>query len=329
MSLRVNRNLGPFTSGAQSIFAFLQWLVYSHGGTKFSTIVASGDGLSTYSGTGNALTHSGSGAGGLDNNNAWFVMCDPDSNRWLLFYRGVQHYQWYLWYQLAAFDLTGCDASTPPSAANNPNRKSWMTVRSAGPISLFPSSGSWYTHICCEGDTPEGNVYPFWMLARVVGTGASAGAFWMDCAIDALSPVADSDKALLMSAQNDHALNSNTGAYLGSSNVANSCLSGFMRYGEANEDWNVLTIPTYYDFTYLIPGAVGTNPEDGKYPILPSFVWRTGTGTQGLKGQCYMHRWAPSSALTFGDVVYDGTDYFLVVDQSMLRGWPDSTGPSI
>ncbi len=327
MSLRVNRNLGPFTTGPQSIFALKQWLTTSHGGTKFWSVVASGDGLAAYSSTGDVITHSGSGANGLDNNNAWFVLRDPDDNREILFHRGAPNYLWYLWYLRGEhFDTTSAGAAIP---ATHGNKKSWMGARATpGPFSLFPSSGSWYFHICCEGDTPEGNVYPFWAVARVSGSGAAASALILDCVLDALSPATDSDKAVLLS--NSGVLQHDSGAFLGYAN-SSACLSGYMRFGEANVEWSWYTLAFYGDnSSNYYPGTVPTHPEDGKFPILPGFYWRRGATTNGVKGQSKLITYKPSTTLAaFGDTMYDGTDYHLMVDHVLLRGWPDATGPLI
>lgn len=332
MSFRVNRNLGPFTSGAQSMFAMKQWLCTSHPGTKHWAVEASGDGLSAYNPSGDVILSSGSGANGLDNNYAWFILRDPDSVRRLLFWRSIVHYQWYWWYKRdGAFDLrkddgNPCDANDPPGAVYNPGRKTFMNNRTAGPINVFPNGYSWYTHICCEGDTPEGTVYPFWMISRYSGTGVSAGAFIMDCVVDALSPAGDDDKAILLGTAG--ALSA-VGSYL-SYNSSSGFFSGYMRYGESNEEWAQFAMPYYYDANgFIIPDSYGAHPEDGKYPVLPSFYWRYG-GTAGVKGQSHMLRWRPSSGMAaFGDTLYDGTEYYLIADQLLLRGWPDSTGPLV
>lgn len=324
MSLRTNRNLGPHTTGPESIFELKQWLTTGHGGTKFWTVTMSGDGLSAYSGTGDVITHSGTGANGLNNANAWFVLKDPDSNREIIFHRATNHYTWNFFY-LRGASFSGGAAATP---ATHANKKSWMNARAAGPILCFPTSGSWYFHICCEGDTPEGNVYPFWAIGRVSGSGLPAAAFIMDCVVDALSPAGDDDKALMLGGA--YALKLDSGAYLNYSS-SGAYLSGFMRWGEVNEEWSWYTLAVYQDQNgYVYPGTVPTHPEDGKLPIFPGFYWRRGATTNGVKGQSHMIRYKPSLSMgDWGDTMYDGTDYYLVVDHVLLRGWPDSTGPAI
>lgn len=322
MSFRVNRNLGPHTTGPQSIFALLQWLTSTHGGTKFWTVTRSGDG--TTGGAGNYITHSGSGAGGLDNSNAWFVLRDPDGNREILFQRTSSgHTYWNLFYSKGCLFTGG----TGSSRATATDEKSWMQNRQAGPIALFTGS-SWYCHICCEGDTAEGNAYPFWMICRQTGggAGAAAAAVLMDCVVDALSPSGDADKVILMGTSS--ALGHVTGAYL--SYPSYSHLNSYMRYGHSGsgEEWGEMLMPFLTDGANKYPGSVGTNPEDSKYPILPQFVWRM-SGTAGLKGQTHLLRYKPHTAMAIGDVAYDGTDYYLVADDVLLRGWPDSTLPSV
>jgi len=220
--------------------------------------------------------------------------------------------------------ITDGTAVTSPSADDD---KSFSLNRSVSFVG-YPSSGSYYMHIVAEGDTPDGNVYPFWTAMRYTATGNPWGFIMMDCIDDSLSPAADSDKALLASSANQ-ALGYNSGTYFGYGSP-NSYLSGFMRYGEANEEWNAFGYLNYYlTGAVVCPNALGSNPEDTKYAVLPNFVARTGGIVNGMKGQSNLTRWKPINTFGYGDVVYDGTDYFLVIDETMLRGWPDSTGPTI
>lgn len=318
MSLRVNRNIGPCTTGPQAVFALKQWLTSTHGGTKFWTVTRSGDG--TTGGSGDYITHSGSGAGGLNNNDAWFVLRDPDGNREILFQRSSSgSAYWKLLYSKGCMFTGG----TGSSRATATDEKSWLKLRAAGPSSIFTGS-SFYCHVCCEGDTPDGDVYPFWMICRQSGSGLVASSFVLDSVIDALSPAADDDKAVLMGTNEN--LRHDGGTYFAYPTY--SQLSSFMRYGKSGEEWGELLMPYYFDGVNKYPGVLGTNPEDGKYPILPSFLWRM-SGTTGIKGQANLIRYKPHALINYGDVLYDGTDYYLVVDDILLRGWPDSTLPSV
>lgn len=330
MSLRVSRNLGPFTTAAATLFALKEWLKTGHPGTKHWTVTRSSDG--TTFGAGDNITHAGTGAGGLNNNGAWFVLRDPDSNREIEFanYGSSLTYLWYCMYSKGSL-FTGGGATTRATATDE---KAFHYNRTAPPGAYlaFPSSGQWYTHIVAEGDTPDGDVYPFWCLSRVYSSGLPACCIMMDCVIDSLSPADDDDKAFLLGAgeggSNGYLTYSNY-AYIGYGN-SNGQLSGYMRYGEVNEEWMGFGGLYYIGSAVLMqPGSLGANPEDGKYGVLPFFVFRNGGTTPGIKGQANLLKWKSTSGFNYGDTVYDGTDYYLVADDVMLRGWPDATGPTI
>jgi hypothetical protein len=144
-----------------------------------------------------------------------------------------------------------------------------------------------------------------------------------------LSPGGDGDKALLLGTQSYLLASSSSYLSYGENNYAN--LSGYMAYGLGAEEWGGLG-GLYYGGNGAIqaPGLLGANPIDSKYMVLPLFVFRAGTVvTPGGKGQANLLRWKPASGMNYGDTVYDGTDYYVVVDDVMLRGWPDATGPMI
>jgi len=330
MSLRCTRNLGTYTRAAQTLFALKDWLCTGHPGTKHWTCVRSSDGLSAGPFNVDMISHSGTGAGGLDNTGAWMVLRDPDSNREIEFanYGGGYHYAWFCMYSKDCL-FTGGGTTTRATATDE---KAFHLNRTAptGGFHSFPSSGQWYTHIVCEGDTPDGNVYPFWCLSRVYSSGTPASYIELDCVIDSLSPAGDTDKALLTALDYNYTLVNGYPAYLGYGTTQGQ-LSGYMAHGLGGEEWSGLG-GLYYvgnGGTLFQPGALGANPHDSKYGVLPFFVFRSGGTTPGLKGQANIMKWKPSSGFNYGDTVYDGTDYYLVVDDVMLRGWPDSTGPTI
>jgi len=327
MALRVNRNLGPFSTAPQTIFELKQWLCYNHGGTKFWSVTISSDG--TTFGAGDNITHAGSGAGGLDNSGAWFVLRDPDGNREIEFasYPGYNYFWWCMYSKGCLF--TGGGATTRATATDE---KAFHAGRAAPPggYATFPNSGQWYTHIVAEGDTPDGDIYPFWCLSRTYATGVASSLIVLDCVIDSLSPSADADKAILGALGTSHSLNWNVGAYIGYGESSYGQLAGYMKYGLVGEEW--LSLGGLYfsgSGSVLQPGALGANPHDSEYGVLPFFVFRNSGSTPGIKGQANLLKWKPSSGFNFGDTVYDGTDYYLVADDVMLRGWPDATGPTI
>ena len=218
------------------------------------------------------------------------------------------------------------DEDTRPTAADEEN---FMDNTPDTSLS-YPYTGSFYMQTVVEGDTPQDDAYPGWMLMRYVTSGNPWGLLMFNCATAASALVADSDKMVFCALEAD-ALNWNSGGYLGYT-TTNSHQYCYQRYGEADEDFNkVGALMYYHDSTQQhLPDNAAANPEDAKYPLLPVFLVVDHIGAvHGMKGQSHMWRWNPASALTYGDVVYDGTEYWLVSNDVVLRGWPDSTGPTV
>jgi len=193
----------------------------------------------------------------------------------------------------------------------------------------FPSSGSFYMHTVVEGDTPEDDAYPGWMIMRYTGTGLPFGCIMFNCVTAASAIAADSDKMVFFATEND-VLDDGTGATLQFNNVNghNWC---YQRYGEVDEAFvRAAGISYVHTGTVLyLPDSASSEPENGAYPLLPVFMVANNAGNYQTKGQSHMWRWNPASAFTFGDLVYDGTEYWMVSDDVILRGWPDNTGPTV
>lgn len=312
------RNMGPysFSSGGGAAF-FYDWKenMKATGGTKSYSVVQSGDGIAAYNASGDVITSGGSGANGLNNPNAWFVMEDPDSNRQILIWRASNQNTFGMRYSRGKL-FTGGGAATLPTATD---QKFFLNNRAE---TLYITNDNCYAHMVVEGDTPDGDVYPFWFALRTNPGGNHDFLMFVDCVVDALSPAADGDKMMICATYD--ALNANSGAYLG--NLSASCrISSYMRYGEANEEWGGTGICQY---TTALPGGGFTNPENGSYPVLPTFYFRNSQATNGIKGQARMARWEPGN-FSYGDIVQSGSLYYLVLGDIMLPGWPDTTGPLV
>lgn len=88
------------------------------------TVPISGDGLSAFDNTGaDVITQGGSGANGMDNDGAYFVLEDPDSLHWLLFSKqangGSGGARWIIRSAVDAF--TGGAAATLPTSTSQRN----------------------------------------------------------------------------------------------------------------------------------------------------------------------------------------------------------------
>jgi hypothetical protein len=119
MTLRFSTNIPYGTSvvGSQTMYDFKAFMKSSSPTGPGWTVVASGDGLAAYSSSGDVITSSGSGAGGMDNTNAWFVLREPGGHREFLWQRGSSHDNWAILYSFSAH-FTGGSASSRAAATD-------------------------------------------------------------------------------------------------------------------------------------------------------------------------------------------------------------------
>ena len=222
-------------------------------------------------------------------------------------------------------------AKNTTTATVRPTASDEESFMDSGPSANLPfaASGTFYMQTVVEGDTAEDDCYPGWMLLRYITSGLPFGCLMFNCVSDASAIPADSDKMVYFATE-ANALDDGGGAYLQFTNSSahNWC---FMRHGEADEAFVRAGGLTYHHtaVTVLIPDVAGPDPETGDYPLLPVFIAPYFSALYRVKGQSHLWRWNPAAALTYGDTVYDGTEYWLVCDDVVLRGWPDSTGPTV
>lgn len=311
------RNMS-LSNGSEVMYHFLK-LLTTHAGTNW-TCETSGDGLSAYSASGDVFTSSGSGANGLANTDAWFVLRDPGGRREIMVQRHNNDSQWRLLYSaLDKFTGGTPSATVAPTATDE---QGWNN----GPLTTDQwvfFTGPYITHIGCE-DSADGNTYPFWMLSRIQGTGATGGFMMMDAVKDASSPVEDLDKCYLLATRNN--LYGNSGAYI-SHNTASMGV-GWQRMNEVDEEYDRLSVMRGYYTGLAMPGLLGTNPNSGDGVRIPGFLGRY-TGTlQGPKGELLTMSFKTTSDI-YGTLYYDGVNYYVIADEIILGGWPDATLPSI
>jgi len=113
MALVYSTNNTPATaSGAMWL---LRALLVSAGWT----VPKDSDG-SNYSNTGAQITGAGTGANGIDNNYAWYVIVMPGCSRSFMFQRSTNSYTWTVRYSPAAGFVGGSpNATTPPTATDS------------------------------------------------------------------------------------------------------------------------------------------------------------------------------------------------------------------
>lgn len=165
------------STGAQAIFALMQ-LLLTQGWTK----TQDSDGT-TYSPTGNRITHAGVGANGLANNFAWFVMKMPNSNRSICFQRSNTNNQSWRFSYCANNNFT---AGTPGATQiPAPAAGSIEVIIIGGGTPAAPTFGTtWltadggYTAHAEAGGSSEG--FCFILFATNNGTNANASGLFLD-----------------------------------------------------------------------------------------------------------------------------------------------------
>jgi hypothetical protein len=283
------------------------------------TIQKSSDGTTYKSTPGSQITASGAGAGGANNNNAWFLAQDPGGRRQFIVQRGTATTQMRAAYSaLAKFTGGAPSATVLPTATDGQ-----FVIGTSGAFATIPASGTYYVH-CIAQSTPLGNVYGFWILATAVGTGATITGGLLCCEPMATGsfPVADVDPVVILARDGanyftsywwkygfgDQAyVNMGSGVYVGSFFISGTGLNGIGGSG-----------------TYA-----GDNPYDGLVNNIPAFFGRPSSLTQaGWKG------WSTGMLTKLSNHAYPdtadlATDAFVFMDIAMMLPWPNTVVPLV
>lgn len=169
------------SSGCAVVF-----MVKTHLAANGWTVIGSGDGLSAFSNTGDIITSAGTGAGGIGNPRAWFVIKDPGNNRALVFQRtsaasSVTNDNIWRVANAETVTWTGGSATVSHSAAAEGNITGSGTAASPVFASLFNISAAARMHIVSDPvPIPGSNVYPFWFAVNTAGSTTSVGVFIVD-----------------------------------------------------------------------------------------------------------------------------------------------------
>jgi len=307
------------SSGAETMF-ILKRLLKNEGWT----VLSSSDGT-TYNASGDQISSSGSGAGGMDNTSAWFRIEDPASLREYVFQRGTQHYSWRGLYS-ASDGFTG----GTPNATIAPTATDQQGIIKAATTyqTMFPTSGSWRAHIAAQ-DAAHNGVYVWWCCVNV----STAEEMFLACdAINSATTSGDNDPCIHYGSDDSPIY-----ATIASTNITTNSDSfrGWMRYGENDETWSGITAAYYYTASSvsLIPFPTNNNfvidPHDSKVKTLDIHWFMTSSvSISGYKGAGKYIKWNPdNNTYAYQDLIQDGTDYWLVWADVLLAGWPDSTTP--
>lgn len=142
------------------------------------TVTQSSDGT-TYNSSGDQITHSGSGAGGMNNTNAHWTVREPGGRREICFQNTTGTLCRVKYSALSRFTGGSPSATRVPAAADE--QVIAGSGSDASPVggSFFNSANLRY-HIVCL-DSPIGGAYAFYMwVTNTPGSTSNAGGLWLE-----------------------------------------------------------------------------------------------------------------------------------------------------
>lgn len=272
------------------------------------------------------ITHQGSGAGGMDNNNAWYVLQDPGGRREIMLHRQASGRVGTFAYSALDKFITGAPGPTTPSTAddrqlliNNSNFWSARTVE--------------HRFQGCAETVPTGNVYPFWFWQSEVDDGSVGGLVGLEALAGPVAD-ADSDQCVILWGDNNGfsptALNTQSGTAQGA--------YGWYKMNDGAEAWvkQVALFGYVAAVGQFVPGYVtnslGPNPFSGKdIASLIHLGRQVGATGPGPKGRTTKAMWALSSRAWPDTFTVDGVRWAYVGDTSagcILLPYPDGVSPT-
>lgn len=275
------------------------------------TVPSSSDGT-TYNSSGDQITVATSGAGGMANNNAWFVIREPGGRREWCWQRGTNNQNWRVKYSASARFTGGSPSATRvPSATDSPDANALGgggTDASPSFASLFATDSSYRVHITANS-TPISGAYPFNIITTTTpgSTASNFSAFQEPLATGSYSS-ADTDPAVV-------SVNGSQGGFMA------TLVQGWLAYGLAGQVWVTFTVNTVITAASLAADlASGADVNVRPYFTASSGGtrvkgWGSTIGTKGLS------RTYPATANT-------ATDAYVYLGNFAIP-YPENTVPGV
>jgi len=280
-------------TGPQAVFK-LKTLLVAAGWV----VRSSGDSLSAFSSSGDVITSGNTGAGGLGNGTAWFVIEMPTMNgvnRQLMFERSNDT-SWVIKYSYSAH-FSGGSASVPATATDS--------ISLSNGFSIFPGNSTYRWNAAADDAAP----YGFWASQFAIGGGNPNGCICM-FPLNQTDP-SDADPYVFY-------ISIVTSTFSAGSDLAGggNGLAAYFRKGLTGERFNsafTSGVPTwcfsFYNGSSTIPNNVGPNPHNGNDDVFDIPVGSPGQVISGearwpggFKGMCSFMKWNGSSRTT-GDTL--------------------------
>jgi hypothetical protein len=304
-------------TGAQAIYQLKQGL--KNAGW---TVPRSSDGT-TYNASGDQITSGSSGANGMANNNAWFVVKSPSVDgyeREFCIQRMSTNLLWRIKYAVSSTFSGGSPSATQvPSASDEALVHGGGTDSSPTGSGLF-STDSTYRYHFIYGGLEES--YSFYSFGYPLGGGNSNHSFMFDrCSLNTFAPE-DLDPFVIYS--------SNTSNLISTLSGLSTCKCWYKKNLSGQIFQNV-AVSDYVNSSgsSLYVGLLGTNAWNGKDDGLPVFYGRNvaSGGTPGFKG-ISRHLYLKCAARSTGDTISVVTSKDKIYLNDLILPW-NGTSPLV
>lgn len=278
-------------------------------------VTQSGDG-SSYSPSADIVTHEGTGAGGMTNARAWFVVRAPDGTEWC-FQQVVATAgaTWRVKHSLSAGFIGGAPAAnTVPSAADQLVLYGSGSDASPTGLSLFPTTSPMGT---CQAGADSAAPYGFYVFAYH-GSPASVSSAFVH---DPLTGTSPADTCPFVT-------------YAGYANSTNQVFFGGISsmmlnaHGPTVTDISGSRVTVNAFSENAFNASASTNPFTGDDDELPIIWWRNTTqvNPRGYKGVSTVMRWHMPRRGAGLVATVSGESRIIVGDVSLP--WPDGVVPA-
>jgi hypothetical protein len=297
--------------GAEAIWNLINLLVNGGGGWS---IVAQSDA------SGGNITHAGTGAGGLNNPNAYVVIQEPagGQGRRYFFQRssGANDYAWWIRYMRSNVVLGGGDSITMPFPTPNTTGtiENLIGTGAAG-ATLFDTAGgagtrNYYTHAVAM-TTASNNGFFFAVFTTIKTTGTMGGGM---IALPLLAPPQNLDSLLLL-------IGTTTGPF-NTGQLFNTKV-GYFKYGLVGQDWKVNNI-----VSVSLSNLNIVNPYSGEDDVF-SPRWQDQAAGSYMGGTSLVLQ--AGLARGYPNTINLNTDAFVYTHpsagQGLLLPWPNGVTP--
>jgi hypothetical protein len=277
------------------------------------TVPTSSDGL-TYSSSADVITHNSTGAGGLANSNAWYVVREPGGRReWC-----IQHVSTALVYRIKYSPFARFVGGTPgilrvPSATDEGTPLCGAGTDASPTGANFFNSTNLRLHIVANS-TPIGACYPFLMWVTLTpGVTEQAGALWQEPMAPGSYDVADVDPCIV---------GAGTGGGSLSSMLSNSSRAWFA-YGTGSATFVTMTSGVNATFTGTLAPDLASGKDVNGRPIY------TGTAASNVRvkgyGATVAIKGPPRAWPSTANRTTDASVYL----SNLVLPYPDNTEPGV